>query len=112
MFKSRNLARLYAAFLFACIIIVPTVAFADPLDELQTKMGAFLTKAGLIATGLVLPTGSLTVTVLALKRKAAKVMGDDEAMQRTGNQIVDAIKLTAIAGGASLLTAIAGGIMQ
>lgn len=111
MVNSRNLARLYAVLLFVCIVIVPTMAFADPLDDLQGKAAGFLTKAGLLATALVIPMGSLTVTVLALKRKAAKAMGDDEAMQRSGNQIVETIKLTAVASGAGLITAIAGGFL-
>jgi hypothetical protein len=107
-----TLGHLYALILFGCLMLASNVAMADPLDDVSTKLAGFLTKAGTVATGLIIPTGGLAVTVLALKRKAAKAMGDDDAMARTGNQIADALKLTAIGTGASLLVAVAGSILK
>lgn len=107
-----NLGHLYVLILFGCLMLSADPALADPLDDVSTKLSTFLTKAGTIATGLIIPTGGLAVTVLALKRKAAKAMGDDDAMARTGNQIADALKMTAIGTGASLLVAVAGSILS
>lgn len=109
---AQRLLRAYTLLLTIAILLTPALVIADPLDDLGAKLTSFMTRAGTIATALVLPAGGLTITALAVKRKMAKTMGDDDAMHRSGNQIVDAIKLTAIAGGAGLLTAIAGSILQ
>lgn len=93
------------------VLLVPAIAFADPLDDLGAKLGAFLNKAGLIAAGLIVPGGGLAVTVLALRRQAAKSLGDEETMMRSNATITDVLKWTAVGAGASLLTAVAGSIL-
>lgn len=94
------------------LLLVPAVCFADPLDDAQAKLAAFLARAGAIATGLIPATGGLAVTGLAIKRQVAKVSGEEETMSRAGGQIQDVLKLTAIGTGASLLVSIAGSILK
>lgn len=99
---------------YACLFVflLASVAFADPLDDAGAKIGTFLSKAGVIVSGLIPTAGGLAVAGLAIKRKMAKTMGEEEGMARTGNQIVEVLKLTAVGTGASLLVAIAGSVLQ
>ncbi len=99
---------------YACLLVfvMSSVAMADPLDDAQTKISTFLTKASTVVTALIPTMGGVAVAGLALKRKMAKAMGEDEAMSRTGNQIVEVLKLTAIGTGASILVGIAGMVFK
>lgn len=87
------------------------VAAADPLDDAAAKLGSFLQRAGLIVTGLIPAAGGVAVGGLALKRAAAKAMGEEEGMVRANSQITEVLKLTAIAAGSSLLVAVSGSIL-
>jgi len=99
---------------YACLLVfvLSSVALADPLDDAQSKLSSFLTKSGTIVTGLIPTAGGLAVAGLAIKRKMAKAMGEEETMGRVGNQIVEVLKLTAVGTGASLLVSIAGMVLQ
>lgn len=93
------------------LLLLGSVALADPLDDAQAKLGGFLQKSGLIMTAL-LPSGAgVAIAALALKRSAAKAMGEEEGMTRSSNQITEVLKLTAVGTGASLLVAVAGSIL-
>jgi hypothetical protein len=98
----------------ACLFVflLAGVAMADPLDDAGAKVGAFLSKAGLIVSGLIPTAGGLAVAGLAVKRKMAKTMGEEEGMARTSNQIVEVLKLTAVGTGASILVSIAGSVLK
>ncbi|MFZ5823451.1 MAG: hypothetical protein ACOY94_03790 [Bacillota bacterium] len=95
---------------YAClfVLLLSSVAFADPLDDAKTQLTEFLTKAATIVSGLIPTAGGLAVAGLAVKRKMAKTMGEEDGMARANNQIVEVLKLTAVGTGASLLVAIAG----
>lgn len=110
MFKNLSWTRIL--YLATLLTLVALPVLADPLDDAGSKVGNFLTKAGGIATGLVPVAGGLAVAALAVKRQADKAMGAEEQMSRTGNQIVDVLKLTGIGMGASLLVAIAGSVLS
>lgn len=94
------------------VLMLSSVALADPLDDAQAKISTFLTKASTVVTALIPLVGGVAVTGLAVKRKMAKAMGEDDTMARTGNQIVEVLKLTAIGTGASLLVGIAGMVLK
>lgn len=93
-------------------LALPGIAEADPLDEAAAKLGSFLQRVGLLLAGLVPAAGGVAVGGLALKRAAAKAMGEEEGMVRASNQIAEVLKLMAITAGSSLLVAIAGSVLR
>gem|GEM_PF-3284480 len=99
---------------FTMLFLLPMAgqAFADPLDDAGAKLATFLQRAGVIMAGLIPTAGGLAVAALAVKRAAAKAMGEEEGMARSGNHIAEVLKLTAIGMSASLLVAIAGSILK
>jgi len=104
---------LHVALLATVFLLTLTgIAFADPLDDAGAKIGGFLQKSGLIMAGMIPAASGLAVGALAVKRSAAKAMGEEEGMHRAGNQIVEVLKLTAIGTGASLIVGIAGSVLS
>lgn len=99
-------------FLVIFLLALSGVASADALDDAAAKLGNFLQRTGMIVAGLIPAAGGVAVGGLALKRAAAKAMGEEEGMVRANNQITEVLKLTAIAGGSSILVAIAGSILK
>lgn len=93
-------------------LAITGVAFADPLDDAGAKIGAFLSKSGLIMTGLIPAGAGVAIAALAIKRAASKAMGEEDGMSRASNHITEVLKLTAVGTGASLLVAIAGSVLS
>jgi hypothetical protein len=94
------------------VLTMSGIALADPLDDAGAKLGGFLQKAGTIMAGLIPTAAALAIGALAVKRSAAKAMGEEEGMHRSSNQIVEVLKLTAIGTGAALIVAIAGSVLK
>jgi len=110
--KKRTRLLLVALYATLFLLAMGGIALADPLDDAGAKIGDFLQKAGFILSGFIPAASGLAVGALAVKRSAAKAMGEEEGMSRAGNQIVEVLKLTAIGTGASLIVGIAGSVLK
>lgn len=101
-----------AFYLTLFLLAMSGIALADPLDDVGAKVGDFLQRAGVILTGMIPAAAGLAVGALAVKRSAAKAMGEEDGMARSGNQIAEVLKLAAIGTGGSLLVAVAGSVLS
>ncbi|HYG58682.1 MAG TPA: hypothetical protein VD902_11550 [Symbiobacteriaceae bacterium] len=107
--RKRTLVFLVITFV---VFLTATVAHADALDDAGAKLGSFLTRAGLIATGLIPGAGGLAIMSLSIQRKVAKAAGQQDVVNKTSEGIMEVLKLTMVGAGASILVAVAGGILK